>query len=228
MLELEIQLSKPFNYLCFLSFLLQFISVLRGKKRKESNRNVEIKEINGESQAKPDSAGNETTSSLPSQPRPAQAPSMANRVEFSRWVRQTVQEQIEWCRKLVDISDSEEEELTCSSLVSLTDLDGPCWTRQEEWKQVSGISRALLLVPSTALFSVPLRNLAIKCVGQCTDLFAKRFLLLCKVELRSKSVLKCHQKSEWIFCCFLTNCSVLCSVGTFWWIVVLFPARPMA
>uniref|UniRef100_A0A669PZ51 Serine/threonine-protein phosphatase with EF-hands n=1 Tax=Phasianus colchicus TaxID=9054 RepID=A0A669PZ51_PHACC len=67
------------------------------------------------------------------------APSMTNRVEFSRWVRQTVQEQIEWCRKLVDISDSEEEELTCSSLVSLTDLDGPCWTRQEEWKQVSDI-----------------------------------------------------------------------------------------
>ncbi|XP_042726807.1 serine/threonine-protein phosphatase with EF-hands 2 [Lagopus leucura] len=117
----------------------KFISVLRGKKRKESNRNVEIKEINGESQAKPDSAGNETMSSLPSQPRPAQAPSMANRVEFSRWVRQTVQEQIEWCRKLVDISDSEEEELTCSSLVSLTDLDGPCWTRQEEWKQILDI-----------------------------------------------------------------------------------------
>lgn len=117
----------------------KFISVLRAKKRKELNRNVEIKEINGESQAEPDSAGNETMSSLPSQPRPAQAPSMANRVEFSRWVRQTVQEQIEWCRKLVDISDSEEEELTCSSLVSLTDLDGPCWTRQEEWKQILDI-----------------------------------------------------------------------------------------
>lgn len=70
----------------------KFISVLRAKKRKELNRNVEIKEINGESQAEPDSAGNETMSSLPSQPRPAQAPSMANRVEFSRWVRQTVQE----------------------------------------------------------------------------------------------------------------------------------------
>ncbi|XP_065592806.1 serine/threonine-protein phosphatase with EF-hands 2 [Cyrtonyx montezumae] len=117
----------------------KFISVLRGKKRKESNRNVEIKEINGESQAEPDPAGSETIPGLPSQPRPAQAPSMANRLEFSRWVRQTVQEQIEWCRKLVDISDSEEEELTCSSLVSLTDLNGPCWTRQEEWKQILDI-----------------------------------------------------------------------------------------
>ncbi|XP_009944745.1 PREDICTED: serine/threonine-protein phosphatase with EF-hands 2 [Leptosomus discolor] len=72
-------------------------------------------------------------------PRPAQAPSMANRLEFSRWVRQTVQEQIEWCRRLVDISESESEELTYSSMVSLTDLDGPCWTRQEEWKQILDI-----------------------------------------------------------------------------------------
>ncbi|XP_009884795.1 PREDICTED: serine/threonine-protein phosphatase with EF-hands 2 [Charadrius vociferus] len=72
-------------------------------------------------------------------PRPTQAPSMANRLEFSKWVRQTVQEQIEWCRRLVDISESEDEELTYSSVVSLTDLDGPCWTRQEEWKQILDI-----------------------------------------------------------------------------------------
>ncbi|XP_010119946.1 PREDICTED: serine/threonine-protein phosphatase with EF-hands 2 [Chlamydotis macqueenii] len=72
-------------------------------------------------------------------PRPAQAPSMANKLEFSRWVRQTVQEQIEWCRKLVDISESEDEEPTYSSMVSLTDLDGPCWSRQEEWKQILDI-----------------------------------------------------------------------------------------
>ncbi|KAM9236964.1 LOW QUALITY PROTEIN: serine/threonine-protein phosphatase with EF-hands 2 [Leptosomus discolor] len=117
----------------------KFISVLRGKKRKESNRNVEIQEINGESQVEADAAGNEAASSLCPQPRPAQAPSMANRLEFSRWVRQTVQEQIEWCRRLVDISESESEELTYSSMVSLTDLDGPCWTRQEEWKQILDI-----------------------------------------------------------------------------------------
>ncbi|NXL44564.1 PPE2 phosphatase, partial [Podilymbus podiceps] len=117
----------------------KFISVLRGKKRKESNRNVEIQEINGESKVEADPAGKEAAPSLSSQPQPAQAPSMANRLEFSRWVRQTVQEQIEWCRRLVDISESEEEELTYSSVVSLTDLDGPCWTRQEEWKQILDI-----------------------------------------------------------------------------------------
>ncbi|XP_032042380.1 serine/threonine-protein phosphatase with EF-hands 2 [Aythya fuligula] len=116
----------------------KFISVLRGKKRKESNRNVEIQEVNGEN-AEADPAGNEALPSLPLQPRPAQAPSMANRLEFSRWVRQTVQEQIEWCRRLVDISESEDEEPTYSSMVSLTDLDAPCWTRQEEWKQILDI-----------------------------------------------------------------------------------------
>uniref|UniRef100_A0A663FD10 Serine/threonine-protein phosphatase with EF-hands n=1 Tax=Aquila chrysaetos chrysaetos TaxID=223781 RepID=A0A663FD10_AQUCH len=102
----------------------KFVSVLRGKKRKESNRNVEIQELNGESKVEADPAGNEAAPSLSLQPRPAQAPSMANRLEFSKWVRQTVQEQIEWCRRLVDISESESEELTYSSMVSLTDLDG--------------------------------------------------------------------------------------------------------
>nr|XP_009500310.1 PREDICTED: serine/threonine-protein phosphatase with EF-hands 2 [Phalacrocorax carbo] len=86
----------------------KFISVLRGKKRKESNRNVEIQELNGESKAEADPAGNEAAPSLPPQPQPAQAPSMANRLEFS-------------------------------SVVSMTDLDGPCWTRQEEWKQILDI-----------------------------------------------------------------------------------------
>ncbi|XP_049671543.1 serine/threonine-protein phosphatase with EF-hands 2 isoform X2 [Accipiter gentilis] len=117
----------------------KFVSVLRGKKRKESNRNVEIQELNGESKVEADPAGNKADPSLSLQPRPAQAPSMANRLEFSKWVRQTVQEQIEWCRQLVDISESEPEELTYSSVVSLTDLDGPCWTRQDEWKQILDI-----------------------------------------------------------------------------------------
>ncbi|KFU85838.1 Serine/threonine-protein phosphatase with EF-hands 2, partial [Chaetura pelagica] len=117
----------------------KFISVLREKKRKESNTNVEIQEINGESKAEGDPAANEAETSLPLQPRPSQAPSMANKLEFSRWVRRTVQEQIEWCRRLADISDSEEDEPTYSSMVSLTDLDGPCWTRQEEWKQILDI-----------------------------------------------------------------------------------------
>ncbi|NXG61759.1 PPE2 phosphatase, partial [Hemiprocne comata] len=117
----------------------KFISVLRGKKRKESNTNVEIQEINGENKVEADPAANEAEPSLPLQPRPSQAPSIANKLEFSRWVRQTVQEQIEWCRRLVDISESEEDEPTYSSMVSLTDLDGPCWTREEEWKQILDI-----------------------------------------------------------------------------------------
>jgi len=153
-LKLEMQVSKQCDHLSFLSYLFQFISVLRGKKRKESNRNVEIQEINGESKEEADPEGKEAALSLYPQPRPAQAPSMANRLEFSRWVRQTVQEQIEWCRRLVDISESEEEELTYSSVVSLTDLDGPCWTRQEEWKQVSSLSGALSKVGCGCLLQV--------------------------------------------------------------------------
>ncbi|XP_027650918.1 serine/threonine-protein phosphatase with EF-hands 2 isoform X1 [Falco biarmicus] len=117
----------------------KFISVLRGKKRKDSNRNVEIQEINRESKTEADPAEKEAAPSLFPQPRPAPAPSMSNRQEFSRWVRQTVQEQIEWCRRLVDISESEEEEPTYSSMVSLTDLDGSCRTREEDWKQVLDI-----------------------------------------------------------------------------------------
>uniref|UniRef100_A0A8C6ZDC7 Serine/threonine-protein phosphatase with EF-hands n=1 Tax=Nothoprocta perdicaria TaxID=30464 RepID=A0A8C6ZDC7_NOTPE len=103
----------------------KFISVLRGKKRKESNRNVEIQEINGEDKAQASPAEQDGAASACPQSRAAQAPSMANRLEFSRWVRQTVQEQIERCRRLVDVSESEEEELTYSSLVSMTDLDAP-------------------------------------------------------------------------------------------------------
>ncbi|XP_010169122.1 serine/threonine-protein phosphatase with EF-hands 2 [Antrostomus carolinensis] len=117
----------------------KFISVLRGKKRKESNRNVEIQETNEKSEAGTDKAGNETVSSLSLQSQTSQAPSITNRLEFSKWIRQTVQEQIEWCRKLADISDSEEEEPTFSSVVSLTELDSPCWTCQEEWKQILDI-----------------------------------------------------------------------------------------
>lgn len=146
--------SKQCDQLSFLSYLFQFISVLRGKKRKESNANVEIKEINGESKAEADPGEKETALSLCPQPQPTQAPSMTNRLEFSRWVRQTVQEQIEWCRRLVDISESEDEELTYSSVVSLTDLDGPCWTRQEEWKQVSSLSGALCSVGCGCLLQV--------------------------------------------------------------------------
>uniref|UniRef100_A0A8B9QNY2 Serine/threonine-protein phosphatase with EF-hands n=1 Tax=Apteryx owenii TaxID=8824 RepID=A0A8B9QNY2_APTOW len=116
----------------------KFISVLRGKKRKESNRNVEIQEIIGESKADASAAEHDAASSPSPQPQPAQAPSMTNRLEFSKWVRQMVQEQIERCRQLVD-SESEEEELTYSSFVSMTDLNAPCWTRQEEWKQILDI-----------------------------------------------------------------------------------------
>ncbi|KAM9381574.1 LOW QUALITY PROTEIN: serine/threonine-protein phosphatase with EF-hands 2 [Phaethornis superciliosus] len=117
----------------------KFMSVLRGKKRKESNRNVEVQEIIEKSKAEADPAANKAEPSLPLQPQPAQAPSMANKLEFSRWVRQTVQEQMEWCRRLVDISESEEDEPTYSSMVSLEDGDRPRWTHQEEWKQILDI-----------------------------------------------------------------------------------------
>ncbi|XP_074761401.1 serine/threonine-protein phosphatase with EF-hands 2 isoform X2 [Athene noctua] len=114
----------------------KFISVLREKKRKESNKDVEIQEINGESKVETESSESESDLSLSSQSRPA--PSITNRLEFSKWLRQTVQEQIEWCRQLVD-SESETEEPTYSSMVSLTELDTQCWTHQEEWKQVLDI-----------------------------------------------------------------------------------------
>ncbi|XP_037991069.1 serine/threonine-protein phosphatase with EF-hands 2 [Motacilla alba alba] len=117
----------------------KFISVLRLKKRKESSRKPQIEAINGESESGTDAAANEAAPRLSLQPQAAQAPSTANRLEFSRWLRQTVQEQIDTCRRLVDISESEPEELTYSSMVSLKDADEPCWTRQEEWKQVLDI-----------------------------------------------------------------------------------------
>ncbi|KAL9851958.1 LOW QUALITY PROTEIN: serine/threonine-protein phosphatase with EF-hands 2 [Geothlypis trichas] len=112
----------------------RFVSVLRLKKRKESSGKPQIQAINGESES-----GTDATPRLSLQPQTAQAPSTANRREFSRWLRQTVQEQIDTCRRLVDISESEPEELTYSSMVSLKDADEPCWTHQEEWKQVLDI-----------------------------------------------------------------------------------------
>lgn len=125
------------------SRIFQFVSVLRLKKRRESSRKPEIQAINGERESGTDAAGNETAPRLSLQPQSAQAPRTANRLEFSRWLRQTVQEQIDTCRRLVDISESEPEELTYSSMVSLKDVDESCWTRQEEWKQVRSLSRVL-------------------------------------------------------------------------------------
>uniref|UniRef100_A0A8C9MM22 Serine/threonine-protein phosphatase with EF-hands n=1 Tax=Serinus canaria TaxID=9135 RepID=A0A8C9MM22_SERCA len=103
----------------------KFISVLRLKKRNESSRKPQIQAINGESESGTDAAGVEAAPRLSLQPQSAQAPSTANRLEFSRWLRQTVQEQIDTCRRLVDISESEPEELTYSSMVSLKDADEP-------------------------------------------------------------------------------------------------------
>lgn len=142
MSELELWVSMLCYQLHF-SHIFQFISVLRMKKRKESIRKPEIQAINGESKSGADAAGNEAAPRFSLQPQSAQAPSTANRLEFSRWLRQTVQEQIDTCRRLVDISESEPEELTYSSMVSLKDVDEPCWTRQEEWKQVRSLSGVL-------------------------------------------------------------------------------------
>lgn len=142
MLELKIGVFMLCYQLHF-SPIFQFISVLRLKKRKDSNRKAEMQAINGEKPSGSDAAGKEAAPRLSLQPQAAQAPSTANRPEFSRWLRQTVQEQIDTCRRLVDISESEPEELTYSSMVSLKDVDEPCWTRQEEWKQVRSLSRVL-------------------------------------------------------------------------------------
>ncbi|KFP03676.1 Serine/threonine-protein phosphatase with EF-hands 2, partial [Calypte anna] len=118
----------------------KFMSVLRGKERKESSRNVEVQEIIEKSKAEADPpAANKAEPSLPVQPQPAEAPSMAKKLELSRWVRQTVQEQMERCRRVVDISESEEDEPTCASMVSLADGDRPRWTHQEEGKQILDI-----------------------------------------------------------------------------------------
>lgn len=125
-------------YQLHFSHMFQFVSVLRLKKRKESSGKPQIQAINGESES-----GTDAAPRLSLQPQTAQAPSTANRREFSRWLRQTVQEQIDTCRRLVDISESEPEELTYSSMVSLKDADEPCWTHQEEWKQVRSLSRVL-------------------------------------------------------------------------------------
>lgn len=122
-------------YQLHFSHIFQFVSVLRMKKRKELSRKPEIQAINGESKSDTEAAPR-----LSLQPQSAQAPSTANRLEFSRWLRQTVQEQIDTCRRLVDISESEPEELTYSSMVSLKDVDEPSWTGQEEWKQVRSLS----------------------------------------------------------------------------------------
>lgn len=84
MLELEIWVFM-LCYLLHFSHIFQFISALRMKKRKESNRNPEIQAINGESKSGTDAAGNEVISAAPRlslQPQSAQAPSTANRPEF--------------------------------------------------------------------------------------------------------------------------------------------------
>ncbi|KFP72055.1 Serine/threonine-protein phosphatase with EF-hands 2, partial [Acanthisitta chloris] len=115
----------------------KYISVLRMKKGMEPNRRAETQDMNGESRAEADAAGTKAAPRTSLQPQAAQAPSTANRTEFSRWVRQTAQEQIDTCRRLVDISESESS--TCSSMASLKDVDELGWTHQEEWKQILDI-----------------------------------------------------------------------------------------
>ncbi|XP_071600248.1 serine/threonine-protein phosphatase with EF-hands 2 [Heliangelus exortis] len=118
----------------------KFMSVLRGKERKESSGNVEVQEIIEKSKAEADpAAANKAEPSLPLQPQPAEAPSMAKKLELPRWVRQTVQEQMERCRRALDVSESEEDEPTCASMVSLADGHRPRWTHQEEGKQILDI-----------------------------------------------------------------------------------------
>uniref|UniRef100_A0A7M4EH07 Serine/threonine-protein phosphatase with EF-hands n=1 Tax=Crocodylus porosus TaxID=8502 RepID=A0A7M4EH07_CROPO len=109
----------------------KFVSVLRGKKKKKP-RLIDWRDINGDSI-------NSSLTSLSSSS--AMAPSMTDRMEFSKWVRKTVQEQLEKCRKLLEIeSDSEDDDITCATSVAMSktesELSESWQTIQEEWKQV--------------------------------------------------------------------------------------------
>ncbi|XP_019377866.1 PREDICTED: serine/threonine-protein phosphatase with EF-hands 2 [Gavialis gangeticus] len=109
----------------------KFVSVLRGKKKKKT-RLMDWRDINGDSI-------NSSLTSLSSSS--AMAPSMTDRMEFSKWVRKTVQEQLEKCRKLLEIeSDSEDDDITCATSVAMSktesELSESWQTVQEEWKQI--------------------------------------------------------------------------------------------
>nr|XP_042712280.1 serine/threonine-protein phosphatase with EF-hands 2 isoform X3 [Chrysemys picta bellii] len=122
----------------------KFVSVLRGKKRKEKSRRVDSKAINGES---PVGVDPPRSSSFPGsclQPGLASTASTASRTELSQWVRQTVQEELEKCRRQVGFCETPgDKELTCASSVTVTESElESCETSessQEEWKQIVDI-----------------------------------------------------------------------------------------
>ncbi|XP_065261334.1 serine/threonine-protein phosphatase with EF-hands 2 [Emys orbicularis] len=122
----------------------KFVSVLRGKKRKEKSRHVDSKVINGES---PVGVDPPRSSSFPGsclQPGLASTASTASRTELSQWVRQTVQEELEKCRRQVGFSETPgDKELTSASSVTMTESElESCETSessQEEWKQIVDI-----------------------------------------------------------------------------------------
>uniref|UniRef100_A0A8C8RST7 Serine/threonine-protein phosphatase with EF-hands n=1 Tax=Pelusios castaneus TaxID=367368 RepID=A0A8C8RST7_9SAUR len=117
----------------------KFVSVLRGKKRKEKSRPMESKVTNGESLPR--------SSSFPGScfhPGFANAASTSSRTELSQWVRQSVQEELEKCRRQVGFRETQgDEDLTCVSSVTMTELElescGTSESSHEEWKQIVDI-----------------------------------------------------------------------------------------
>uniref|UniRef100_K7FY46 Protein phosphatase with EF-hand domain 2 n=1 Tax=Pelodiscus sinensis TaxID=13735 RepID=K7FY46_PELSI len=115
----------------------KFVSVLRGKKREEKCRHVDSAAMNSES---PEGVDSPKCSSFPGS---CLHPS-ASRTELSQWVRQTVQEELEKCRRQVGFGETPvDKELTCVSSVTMSESElescGTSHSRQEEWKQIVDI-----------------------------------------------------------------------------------------
>ncbi|XP_073196524.1 serine/threonine-protein phosphatase with EF-hands 2 isoform X6 [Lepidochelys kempii] len=122
----------------------KFVSVLRGKKRKEKSRHMDSKAINGESPVGVDPPRSSSFLGSCLQSELASAASSASRAELSQWVRQMVQEELEKCRKQVGFDETPgDKELTCVSSVTMTKSElESCETSessQEEWKQIVDI-----------------------------------------------------------------------------------------
>ncbi|XP_074849878.1 serine/threonine-protein phosphatase with EF-hands 2 isoform X2 [Carettochelys insculpta] len=113
----------------------KFVSVLRGKKRKEKRRHPDSKTINGES---PVGVDLPTSRSFPGSCLFPGLVSASGRKELSQWVRQTVQEELEKCRRQVEFSETSEDKELSSVTVSESEMEA-CQISdscQEEWKQI--------------------------------------------------------------------------------------------
>uniref|UniRef100_A0A8C3TEG1 Serine/threonine-protein phosphatase with EF-hands n=1 Tax=Chelydra serpentina TaxID=8475 RepID=A0A8C3TEG1_CHESE len=111
---------------------------------REKGRHMDSQAINGEG---PVGVDPPRSSSFPGsclQPGPASTASMASRMELAQRVRQSVQEELENCRRQVEFSETPgDKELSCVSSVTVTESElESCETSessQEEWKQIVDI-----------------------------------------------------------------------------------------